>query len=905
MRGVLAALLFAGPGVPVALAGEASDDSLLSATDEDLRVFEAFNNPVEGKLINSLLSLNGFTAARDDLQCGAAHAHAGCNPAGAHPCCDATTSTCVVTLCLNNWCNAATRCSGHDHTVHHMCNKFATATLRHFRHTAPRTCVHGKSRDPMQHAATVELHDGAYDSAALQALHGDDLHEARILLLYKSHKIAKTLEAVKLTPDDDANKPYVIAKLETLQRETGAKRVLLSAATVDEDFMWLEDTSGEAAKLNGLLFKLGTQDSEVDSIIIHPPEAFETKAEEINDQVEITESIMPDFYDSRDVELGLQTLLDPAPLPRPIEREMHCRMTPFKPLPPSKWCCRGKNIRKKVEAIAHPVDITGNWAVYPRAIDGELCSSICRRGHGTEWNGFSFIDHHDKNNWECKCTLPYTDGAPMYDRYHNVVKQVAHPHKWMREQQCEEIHGDAPCENCPVGGVPGQGDRKWWPTCTNDAVEVFRPRDCAAEERFDELRLLRDEVMRPDFFTATSPIFNDPKKFHLERCCKFDVFIQPIVSGNCPKNNPKCHSTFGIPLHFGGDDQNWAIDDLMHMEKSNSYLTQDKASACLIVTQRSDVWLEKGVGPEPNWGAHTETWLRAIPGWDDGRNWVTMDGNDWGAAGGVRDNELLKNGFTSNSDGTGRIVGDSIVAYDRRDWAMVLKSSMSRHHNDPCRHPKKCPADRVKAKSKYHFGYRPSFDVATPLATKHRPVKWAEMLSKKRKYLAFMKGGDDAEARHSLFKLHDPSNGFIVLMHGKVSKAEWDKYDYRTCLMDSRFGLAPAGVGMHSYRMSEVMQYGTIVVDVQTLKDSFVLPYSETLDWTKFSFAFAVEEKERFAKMAQILGAVSETEYRQMQLRSMAVYKTFFERDREASVIFEILKRRIANAVQYEPSRCT
>ena len=129
-------------------------------------------------------------------------------------------------------------------------------------------------------------------------------------------------------------------------------------------------------------------------------------------------------------------------------------------------------------------------------------------------------------------------------------------------------------------------------------------------------------------------------------------------------------------------------------------------------------------------------------------------------------------------------------------------------------------------------------------------------------------------------------------------QTEYDSYDYETTLQNSRYGLAPAGVGFHSYRMAEVMQAGTVCVDVQRELNQFVLPYSDTLDWSKFSFSFATEDKTTFAEMGKILSAVSEAQWRKMQLRSMLVYKRFFTATHESTVIFEILKRRIANAVK-------
>ena len=77
-------------------------------------------------------------------------------------------------------------------------------------------------------------------------------------------------------------------------------------------------------------------------------------------------------------------------------------------------------------------------------------------------------------------------------------------------------------------------------------------------------------------------------------------------------------------------------------------------------------------------------------------------------------------------------------------------------------------------------------------------------------------------------------------------------------MVRSRFGMAPQGNGLHSFRLAEVMSAGTVPVVV--IKDPtyfaegslearvlaedhfFVLPYFDTLDWTKFSFYITSDE---------------------------------------------------------------
>ena len=79
---------------------------------------------------------------------------------------------------------------------------------------------------------------------------------------------------------------------------------------------------------------------------------------------------------------------------------------------------------------------------------------------------------------------------------------MTHPHIWMHKHKCIEESLESDC----------------------GTVAIYRPRDCAAEERYDELRLLRDEVIKPEFYGATSARFLDPSQFHLEK-----VRCEPIL----------------------------------------------------------------------------------------------------------------------------------------------------------------------------------------------------------------------------------------------------------------------------------------------------------------------------------------------------------------------------------------
>ena len=62
------------------------------------------------------------------------------------------------------------------------------------------------------------------------------------------------------------------------------------------------------------------------------------------------------------------------------------------------------------------------------------------------------------------------------------------------------------------------------------------------------------------------------------------------------------------------------------------------------------------------------------------------------------------------------------------------------------------------------------------------------------------------------------SNIFVLFIHAYVCiqvlivHSSDPLFDFRTTLRRSRFGLAPAGLGLHSYRLIEAMMHGAIPV---------------------------------------------------------------------------------------------
>lgn len=127
-----------------------------------------------------------------------------------------------------------------------------------------------------------------------------------------------------------------------------------------------------------------------------------------------------------------------------------------------------------------------------------------------------------------------------------------------------------------------------------------------------------------------------------------------------------------------------------------------------------------------------------------------------------------------------------------------------------------------------------------------------------------------------MLTLHDEANGVVVSMHCLESHGEhllpeyvdycqqlkdtFQEYDY-DILMNTTFGLIPAGRQPATFRLAEVMSAGAIPVFVAR---DVVLPFREQIDWPSFSFLFSPETVE--SDMMRTLKAFSSTELRQMQV---------------------------------------
>jgi hypothetical protein len=104
----------------------------------------------------------------------------------------------------------------------------------------------------------------------------------------------------------------------------------------------------------------------------------------------------------------------------------------------------------------------------------------------------------------------------------------------------------------------------------------------------------------------------------------------------------------------------------------------------------------------------------------------------------------------------------------------------------------------------------------------------------------------------------------------------------------SKFGLAPRGYGVSSFRFFEIMQMGTIPVYVH---DGIIgLPFMDILDYKEFAIVIHINDIDT---LPDILSAIDEDKYNKM-LREMEKVRLWFTMDGTCEYILQNLRSRLA-----------
>lgn len=133
-----------------------------------------------------------------------------------------------------------------------------------------------------------------------------------------------------------------------------------------------------------------------------------------------------------------------------------------------------------------------------------------------------------------------------------------------------------------------------------------------------------------------------------------------------------------------------------------------------------------------------------------------------------------------------------------------------------------------------------------------------------RTILAFFAGGAHGSVRETLFKYWKDRDD-DVQVHEYLPKTS----NYTELMGQSRFCLCPSGYEVASPRVVESIHAGCVPVIVS---DYYVLPFSEVLDWTRFSVHIPTG---KIPDIKEILKGISMEEYLEKQKRVMEVQRHF------------------------------
>eukprot|EP00668_Euglena_longa_P015297 GGOE01019360.1.p1 GENE.GGOE01019360.1~~GGOE01019360.1.p1 ORF type:complete len:413 (+),score=61.48 GGOE01019360.1:112-1350(+) len=317
------------------------------------------------------------------------------------------------------------------------------------------------------------------------------------------------------------------------------------------------------------------------------------------------------------------------------------------------------------------------------------------------------------------------------------------------------------------------------------------------------------------------------KCFNMSRCRNFTVYVYRVTENT---------RQWGLGLGVKFQDSiafNAYMETANDLSKANyPYHTDDPHSACVLLVSGMPTHINGDLR-----GKKTMRWLLRLPYWNFGKNHIILDNHDVWSLG-------------SEIPHAAHPVGDAIV----------FKSSV-RHH-----------------------GQRRLFDVPTALPPQKRYSTAQRFRTPpNRTLLACWKGEPNTckRVRTAILKLH---NGRDLIM---VANRQPRGVDYDFLMEHCRFVLAPRGIGLHSFRLLEILAAGAVPV---VLADG-VLPFQHLFDWSQF--AMHVPEA-RVGAVPRLVRAVSQERWRQMQLVGACMFERFFSDIRRMLILgLETVRTRV------------
>lgn len=176
-------------------------------------------------------------------------------------------------------------------------------------------------------------------------------------------------------------------------------------------------------------------------------------------------------------------------------------------------------------------------------------------------------------------------------------------------------------------------------------------------------------------------------------------------------------------------------------------------------------------------------------------------------------------------------------------------------------------AIRVLCNANTSEGYVPWKDASLPeinLVGGHIPAQLGGPPAKDRPHLAFFAGRDHGPVRPQLFKHWEGKDDDVIVY-------QWlpENLNYHELMKTSRFCICPGGYEVNSPRIVEAIYNECVPV---IIADSFVLPFSDVLNWEAFSLH--VKESD-IPNLKVILQNVTMETYTSMQKKISQVQRHF------------------------------
>lgn len=174
---------------------------------------------------------------------------------------------------------------------------------------------------------------------------------------------------------------------------------------------------------------------------------------------------------------------------------------------------------------------------------------------------------------------------------------------------------------------------------------------------------------------------------------------------------------------------------------------------------------------------------------------------------------------------------------------------------------------RVLCNANTSEGFQPKRDATLPEINIHYgqlPAPISSQPPSERSILAFFAGGAHGYIRQILLQ-HWKDKDDDIQVHEYLPKG----VNYSNLMENSKFCLCPSGYEVASPRVVEAIYAGCVPV---IISDSYVLPFRDVLDWSKFSIQIPVD---RMPEIKTILRQITVRRYLMLQRRVLQAQKHF------------------------------